>query len=111
MNVNEITRRTSLSRPAISHHLKILKDAYGVEEEDFLSAEIEIVPAGPARDYGFDRSMIMGYGHDDRVCAYPSFSAIVEMENRSAPAYAFWWIKKKSVVWEQPVWSPVSLKT
>ena len=43
--------------------LKILKDAYGVEEEDFLSAEIEIVPAGPARDYGFDRSMIMGYGH------------------------------------------------
>lgn len=60
--------------------LKILKDAYGVEEEDFLSAEIEIVPAGPARDYGFDRSMIMGYGHDDRVCAYPSFSAIVEME-------------------------------
>ena len=60
--------------------LKILKDAYGVEEEDFLSAEIEIVPAGPARDYGFDRSMIMGYGHDDRVCAYPSFSAIAEME-------------------------------
>ena len=60
--------------------LKILKDAYGVEEEDFLSAEIEIIPAGPARDYGFDRSMIMGYGHDDRVCAYPSFSAIVEME-------------------------------
>ena len=60
--------------------LKILKDAYGVEEEDFLSAEIEIVPAGPARNYGFDRSMIMGYGHDDRVCAYPSFSAIAEME-------------------------------
>ena len=60
--------------------LKILKDAYGVEEEDFLSAEIEIVPAGPARDYGFDRSMIMGYGHDDRVSAYPSISAIGEME-------------------------------
>ena len=60
--------------------LKILKETYGVEEEDFLSAEIEIVPAGQARDYGFDRSMIMGYGHDDRVCAYPSFSAIMEME-------------------------------
>ena len=60
--------------------LKILKDAYGVEEEDFLSAEIEIVPAGPARDYGFDRSIIMGYGHDDRVCAYPSFMAMLAME-------------------------------
>ena len=58
--------------------LNILKEQYDMEEEDFLSAEIEIVPAGPARDYGFDRSMIMGYGHDDRVCAYPSFKAIVE---------------------------------
>ncbi len=60
--------------------LKILKDTYDIEEEDFLSAEIEVVPAGPARDYGFDRSMIMGYGHDDRVCAYPSYAAIAEME-------------------------------
>ena len=62
--------------------LKILKDSYGVEEEDFISAEIEVVPAGPARDYGFDRSMIMGYGQDDRVCAYPSFRALM---NVSAP--------------------------
>ena len=53
--------------------LKILEETYGVEEDDFLSAEIEAVPAGEARDFGFDRSMIMGYGHDDRVCAYPSF--------------------------------------
>ena len=60
--------------------LKLLADKYGVEEEDFLSAEIEVVPAGEARDYGFDRSMIMGYGHDDRVCAYPSFEAIAAME-------------------------------
>ena len=60
--------------------LKILKDTYDVEEEDFLSAEIEVVPAGPARDYGFDRSMIMGYGHDDRVCAYPSFMAMLDMD-------------------------------
>ncbi len=60
--------------------LKILKEQYNIEEEDFLSAEIEIVPAGPARDYGLDRSMIMGYGHDDRVCAYPSFAALLEME-------------------------------
>lgn len=60
--------------------MKILEKEYGIEEEDFLSAEIEVVPAGDARDYGFDRSMIMGYGHDDRVCAYPSFEAILEME-------------------------------
>ncbi len=58
--------------------LKILTETYGIEEEDFLSAEIEVVPAGRARDYGFDRSMIMGYGHDDRVCAYPSFKAILD---------------------------------
>ena len=59
--------------------LRILKDAYDVEEEDFLSAEIEVVPAGDARDYGLDRSMIMGYGHDDRVCAYPSYRAMLEV--------------------------------
>lgn len=58
--------------------LRILCEQYDVEEEDFLSAEIEVVPAGKARDYGFDRSMIMGYGHDDRVCAYPSLAAIAE---------------------------------
>ncbi len=58
--------------------LNILKEQYDIEEDDFLSAEIEVVPAGKARDYGFDRSMIMGYGHDDRVCAYPSFAAILE---------------------------------
>ncbi|MBR1628103.1 MAG: aminopeptidase, partial [Lachnospiraceae bacterium] len=58
--------------------LRILKETYDIEEEDFLSAEIEVVPAGEARDYGFDRSMIMGYGHDDRVCAYPSFWALAD---------------------------------
>ncbi|WP_458458186.1 aminopeptidase [Pseudobutyrivibrio sp.] len=56
--------------------LKLLKDKYDIEEEDFISAEIEVVPAGEARDFGFDRSMILGYGHDDRVCAYPSFMAL-----------------------------------
>lgn len=60
--------------------LDILSEEYGIDEEDFLSAEIEIVPAGAARDYGFDRSMIMGYGHDDRVCAYPSFAAMLKVE-------------------------------
>ena len=60
--------------------LKLLADKYGVEEEDFLSAELEIVPAGKARDMGFDRSMILGYGHDDRVCAYPSMMAVLDYE-------------------------------
>ncbi len=61
--------------------LSILKDKYGIEEEDLLSAELEAVPAGLARDYGFDGSMIMGYGHDDRVCAFPSLKAILELDN------------------------------
>ena len=61
--------------------MNLLSKEYGIEEEDFLSAEIEVVPAGEARDYGFDRSMIMGYGHDDRVCAYPSFEAMLVSEN------------------------------
>lgn len=61
--------------------LKLLKEKYDIEEEDFLSAEIEVVPAGPARDYGLDRSMVAGYGHDDRVCAYTSFRAILDVEN------------------------------
>lgn len=60
--------------------MKLLEQEYGIEEEDFLSAEIEVVPAGEARDYGFDRSMIMGYGHDDRVCAYPSFMAMQKVK-------------------------------
>lgn len=60
--------------------LKLLNDKYGIEEEDFLSAELEVVPAGRARDYGIDRSMIMGYGQDDRVCAYTSMMALFEIE-------------------------------
>lgn len=61
--------------------LKLLKEKYNIEEEDFVSAEIEVVPAGKARDYGLDRSMVMGYGHDDRVCAYTSLLAQLEVEN------------------------------
>lgn len=59
--------------------LKILEEKYGVIEEDFLSADLEIVPAGRARDYGLDRSMVMGYGQDDRVCAYTSLRAFLEV--------------------------------
>lgn len=58
--------------------LKLLADKYGMEEDDFLSAELEIVPAGAARDAGLDRSMIMSYGQDDRVCAYTSLAAMLE---------------------------------
>lgn len=60
--------------------LKLLKEKYDFEEEDFLSAEIEIVPAGKARDYGLDRSMVMAYGHDDRVCSYTSLMAMFEIK-------------------------------
>lgn len=59
--------------------LAILKEAYGIEEDDFLSAELEIVPAGKARDCGLDRSMIMAYGQDDRVCAYTSLEAMLSV--------------------------------
>ena len=65
--------------------LRILRDRYGLEEEDMLSAEIEAVPAGKARDFGLDRSMIMGYGHDDRVCAYAEIEAMMTLP--SVPEY------------------------
>ena len=60
--------------------LDILKKEYDMDEEDFISAELEVVPAGKARDAGFDRSMILADGHDDRVCAYPSMEAMIEVE-------------------------------
>ncbi len=58
--------------------LKLIKEKYNFDEEDFLSAELEVVPAGKARDYGLDRSMVAGYGHDDRVCAYTSLRAVLD---------------------------------
>ena len=65
--------------PVVAHLLELLGERYAIEEEDFLSAELEIVPAGPARELGFDRSMILGYGHDDRSCSYPSLRAQIEL--------------------------------
>ena len=64
--------------PVKANVFRLLKEKYGFEEEDLVSAEIEIVPAGPARDYGLDRSMIAGYGHDDRSCAYTSLVALLD---------------------------------
>ncbi len=66
--------------PVKAFVLKYLNDTYGMIEEDFLSAELSIVPAAKARDVGFDRSMICGYGHDDRVCAYPSITAMIDAD-------------------------------
>lgn len=60
--------------------LKLLKDKYDFEEEDFISAEIEVVPAGKARDLGLDRSMVMAYGQDDRICAYTSLMALLDLD-------------------------------
>ena len=79
------------SRPATGEEKKsvvaflsaIFKEKYGFEEEDLLSAELEVVPAGKARDLGFDRSMVIAYGQDDRVCAYTSLVAMLEVERVS----------------------------
>ena len=74
-------KKEELPKEAVKNSLlAILEEMYGIKEDDFESAELEVVPAGPARDAGFDRSMILGYGHDDRVCAYPSFRAILDEE-------------------------------
>ena len=61
--------------------LNILKENYDMDEEDFISAELEVVPAGKAREAGFDRSMILSYGQDDRVCAFTSLKAMLEMKS------------------------------
>ncbi|MBQ0066325.1 MAG: aminopeptidase [Firmicutes bacterium] len=66
--------------PVKKNILALLKKKYDIEEDDFLSAEIEVVPAGKARNCGLDESMILGYGHDDRICAYPSLMAQLEMK-------------------------------
>jgi aspartyl aminopeptidase len=68
--------------------LKILYEKYGMIEEDFIAAELELVPAGKARDLGFDRSLVMAYGHDDRVCAYTSLKAILDIEEVDTTAVA-----------------------
>ncbi|AEE90353.1 aminopeptidase [Tepidanaerobacter acetatoxydans] len=80
--VGSIPLKGKEAKNRVKHNiLKILNEKYGIVEEDFVSAELEIVPAGKARHYGIDKSMIMAYGQDDRVCAYTSFEAITEIEN------------------------------
>lgn len=65
--------------PVKANILKILKEKYGIEENDFISAELEAVPSGAAKNYGLDNSMIMAYGQDDKVCAFPSYCAIEDL--------------------------------
>jgi aspartyl aminopeptidase len=68
-------------KEAIKYHvLELLNEKYGVTEEDFLSAELELVPAGKAREMGIDRSMVMGYGQDDRICAYTGLKALLDLD-------------------------------
>ena len=70
--VGSIPKKDTEKDPVKAYILDLLKEKYDIEEDDFISSEIEVVPAGKARDYGLDRSMVMGYGHDDKVCAYTS---------------------------------------
>lgn len=77
------------------HVLKILDEKYNIKEEDFLSAEFEIVPAGKAKDLGFDRSMISAYGHDDRVCSYTGLAAILELSDVNTTACAMFMDKEE----------------
>ena len=79
--VLEKKRKAAKKEPVKAMFLKLFEERYGITEEDFLSAELEVVPAGRARDCGFDRSMVIGYGHDDRVCAYPSLRAMLAVED------------------------------
>ncbi len=81
VNIGSIPLKDEEKNAVKANILQLLKDTYDIEEEDFLSAEIEVVPSGKARDFGLDRSMVMGYGHDDRVCAYTSLMAILDIEN------------------------------
>lgn len=66
--------------PVKKNILKILNEKYGIEEEDFITAELEVVPAGKAREVGFDRSMIASHGHDDRVCSYAALRALLDIK-------------------------------
>lgn len=78
--VGSIPKKDTEKDPVKAYILDLLKEKYDIEEDDFISSEIEVVPAGKARDYGLDRSMIMGYGHDDKVCAYTSLRAVLDFE-------------------------------
>ena len=85
-NVKEEDKKSAGKEAVKKGVLAILKKQFGVEEEDFLSAELEVVPAGRAREAGFDRSMVLSYGQDDRVCAYGSYKAMLDVKDVSRTA-------------------------
>lgn len=98
--LNVIIGNIPLKDKKVKEHIKlnilnILKEKYNIEEVDFVSAEIEIVPAGKARDAGLDRSLILAYGHDDRVCAFPSLKVIFEIEHPQKMAVALFTDKEE----------------
>ena len=80
VTVGSIPSKTAEKEKSKQAILDLLKEKYNIEEEDFKTAELEVVPAGKARDYGLDRSMVTGYGHDDSVCAYTSLAALLDTE-------------------------------
>ena len=89
--------------PVKQMFLDIIKEKYDIDEEDFLSAEIEVVPAGPAREMGFDRSMILGHGQDDRVCAYTSLAAQLDVPQSKPRASPCSLTRRRSGAWALPV--------
>lgn len=86
LSYEEQIASTAQKEAVRAHIMQLLLERYGIEEEDFLSAEIEVVPAGDARDCGLDRSMVIGYGQDDRVCAYTSLVAQLAIEDPARTA-------------------------
>ena len=86
ISIGSIPLKDEKEDPVKTHVLAILKSEYNIDEEDFISAEIEVVPAGKARDYGLDRSMVAGYGHDDRCCAYTSLKALLDTKETEKTA-------------------------
>jgi len=98
--LNVIIGNIPMNDKKVKEHIKlnilsILKEKYQIEEEDFISAEIEVVPAGKAKDAGLDRSLILAYGHDDRVSAFPSLKSIFETKNPSKMAVALFTDKEE----------------
>ena len=83
--------------PVKAQLLKVLKDEYQIEEEDMLSAEIEAVPAEKARDFGLDRSMIIGYGHDDRSCAFAELDALLSIRETPETTCCGMWVDKEEI--------------
>jgi len=91
---DEKTEKSDLVKTYI---LQLLREKYGIEEADFVSAELEAVPAGGARDFGLDRSMIMSYGHDDRVCAFPSYRAMLSLPDEIGRTCACLLVDKEEI--------------